>query len=272
MWGGGIYSSDVPININDPATYKGTLAITDSSISNNSVSTSSTDKDGVYGGGISAERTALTLNRTTVALNTISNSNNKGEAAGGGLFVNSKEDGTTKLSMNLTNCTIADNKVQGGPNSHGGGLNIKMQNGSIDFCTIYGNNALQGGGIKTEITQLLDFTLKNSIIAGNPATTDPDISGTITTGGYNLVQHTFGDRLNDPMNKHKTDITVNNLPDLGIAAQLKTNGGPTPTLALQSSSPAMNVIPAASCDTPTDQRGIKRPQQGICDIGAYEYN
>ncbi len=56
-------------------------------------------------------------------------------------------------------------------------------------------------------------------------------------------------------------------PKLGTLA---ANGGPTKTLALLAGSPALNKAGAAPCATAKDQRGVKRPQRGACDIGAYE--
>ncbi|MCL4300803.1 MAG: Ig-like domain repeat protein [Anaerolineae bacterium] len=50
---------------------------------------------------------------------------------------------------------------------------------------------------------------------------------------------------------------------------LANNGGSTPTHALLPGSPAINAGNNTSCLT-TDQRGIARPQQGQCDIGAFE--
>ena len=121
-------------------------------------------------------------------------------------------------------------------------------------------------------TKTPDITLTNSIVAGNSGATGPDILGSITTDGYNLVQRLAGTSVNDPLHKHATDITGTQLSTLGIAAQLSSNGGSTPTLALLPGSPAANIIPASSCDTSTDQRGVTRPQHGACDSGAYEYN
>ena len=61
---------------------------------------------------------------------------------------------------------------------------------------------------------------------------------------------------------------------------LQDNGGPTKTVALLSTSPAVNAIPVSPTNyctlvdgtTPvtTDQRGVSRPQGAACDIGAYE--
>lgn len=57
---------------------------------------------------------------------------------------------------------------------------------------------------------------------------------------------------------------------------LQSNGGPTQTVALLATSPAVDAIPVASCTdanndpVKTDQRGVTRPQGKGCDIGAYE--
>ena len=40
--------------------------------------------------------------------------------------------------------------------------------------------------------------------------------------------------------------------------------------ALKPTSPAINAGNPATC-LATDERGVARPQSGICDIGAYEY-
>jgi hypothetical protein len=56
-------------------------------------------------------------------------------------------------------------------------------------------------------------------------------------------------------------------PKLGV---LKGNGGPTQTMAIALTSPALNAILKAACAVFTDQRGVHRPQGTRCDIGAYE--
>ena len=55
-------------------------------------------------------------------------------------------------------------------------------------------------------------------------------------------------------------------PQLGSLAD---NGGPTNTLKLADASPAKNAGDNNGCPA-SDQRGIARPQAGICDIGAVE--
>ncbi|HXP85894.1 MAG TPA: choice-of-anchor Q domain-containing protein [Bryobacteraceae bacterium] len=59
-------------------------------------------------------------------------------------------------------------------------------------------------------------------------------------------------------------------------AGLQNNGGPTPTIALLPTSPAVDAIPVSACTdfagnpVKTDQRGVPRPQGRACDIGAFE--
>jgi hypothetical protein len=62
-------------------------------------------------------------------------------------------------------------------------------------------------------------------------------------------------------------VTVAGLKTLG------DYGGLTQTMMLQNTSPALDIIPAAATlctNSPTDQRGISRPQSGNCDSGAVE--
>ncbi len=255
--GGGIYGGE-------------SLTITGSNISGNSAMASSS-KYGAVGGGIDTKGT-LTLLRSTIALNTV---NSQGIAAGGGIFVDKPD--ITNAHTSLTDCTIAYNQAQG-PQGIGGGLatDLTTVSTSIDFCTIYGNGAsTRAGGINGDliITPQDDFlVLKNSIVAGNSAPTAPDISHAFISGGYNLIQNWSGTQIKDALKLHRTDLLVSQQAQVGVETQLHMNGGPTPTLALVAGSPAINAVPVAACDVSTDQRGAKRPQRSVCDIGAYEYS
>jgi fibronectin-binding autotransporter adhesin len=51
-------------------------------------------------------------------------------------------------------------------------------------------------------------------------------------------------------------------------APLADNGGPTPTHALLPGSPALDRGDGGCA--PVDQRGVPRPQDARCDLGAFE--
>ena len=91
----------------------------------------------------------------------------------------------------------------------------------------------------------------------------------MTDNGYNLIGNTTG-----CFTTVTTDITNTS----AVLGPLASNGGPTETLLPQVGSPAINAIPTSTCEsaqfldssTPTDQRGISRPQGGACEIGSVE--
>jgi hypothetical protein len=96
-------------------------------------------------------------------------------------------------------------------------------------------------------------TLTNSLFVGN---TPSNCSGLPKDGGHNV---------SFPSASCPGQVVD---PRLG---PLQDNGGPAATLALRAGSPALNAIPAAGAGCPkTDERGVARPEQGACDIGAYE--
>src|SRR5262249_44813046 len=102
---------------------------------------------------------------------------------------------------------------------------------------------------------------------GNCQTDYPTFSS-----GYNLSDD------NSCVATFNTTGDANNVtPGAGLDPKgLQSNGGPTQTIALLSTSPAVDAIPTASCTDPggnpltIDQRGVTRPQGKACDTGAYE--
>lgn len=135
------------------------------------------------------------------------------------------------------------------------------------------------------------LTVTNSTLSGNNVANYgvASLNGTILAGGC-LPEGAFG-------NIAITDLGYNISSDnsCGLSATgshnstdpkldpagLADNGGPTQTIALQSSSSAIDAIPVADCTDQasppnpitTDQRGFPRPDAGeqVCDIGAYEF-
>jgi CSLREA domain-containing protein len=236
---------------------EGPATITNSTISGNTVINSSGGK----GAGIYNVSGSLTLTNCTVS------GNNGDTGFGGGI----ENDGT----LTVVNSTISGNAATLGAgvyNSGGGSATATLTN-----TTIAANSAKSaGGGIQSVGSTV---TIKNTIIATNTATagTGPDISGAVTSNGFNFVGNnantgfTGGAQSNDQIG---TSANPKN-PNIG---SLQDNGGPTRTHALLSGSTAIEG--GNSGGTTTDQRGLPRPvdDPGITnasggdgsDIGAYE--
>ena len=200
---------------------------------------------------------------------TVQSSSISGNSAffGGGIF----SDGTATI----TNCTIAGNVVHtipphGFEGGYGGGFS---GSGTLLSDTIAGNDcAVEGGGIYSNTV-----IMTNCILAGNtlPGFSDKrDLSGTVQSGGYNLVGVSFdGDGFGANDRTGTIDAPLD--PLLG---PLQDNGGLTFTMVLLPGSPAIDQ--GVSQGLSTDQRGMPRTadQPNIpnasggdgTDIGAFE--
>ncbi len=245
---------------------EGVLTITNSTVSGNMASGGAL----IEGGGIvTYTDSTLTITNSTISGNTVS-----GQGSDGGGIANGPNSRVT-----LTNSTISDNTSSG----KGGGLSNFGSQVDIEFCTIYGNEASDnGGGLSIEDGQDINgktvpskVSIRNSIVAGNKAHTDPDIAGSLASLGYNLV----GDRSGATFSvQQSTDVLGVSSPALRIDPVLRDNGGSaqphTWTHALLPGSPAIDLIPPEACmmfKVFNDQRGVKRLQGKGCDSGAYEY-
>ena len=213
------------------------------------------------GGGIRMGRGTLTISDSTISGNSAANlgggvvffdaglghlftnvtisSNQAGRGAGLEFFVIGN---ATPLPI-LHNCTIADNVAHGVPN----------------FGPPF------GAAIEANVS------VANSLLAGNVSDVNQgaDCVGTLTSGGYNLIQ----DTRNCTITGNTTGDITGVDPKLG---PLGDNGGPTETQALLGGSPAIDAGSPASpgsgdgaCEA-TDQRGVARPVGPRCDIGAFE--
>jgi hypothetical protein len=149
-------------------------------------------------------------------------------------------------TLTVVTCTLSSGAASGGTNGVAGTGNFTGSSGQPG--TGEGGNIANSGG------ELSVFgTILTSAISGQNA------FGQFTDLGYNLSSDStssFG-----ALSSQNTD------PRLG---PLTFNGGPTPTMALLSGSPAIDRIPAALSPR-TDQRGFARPVNGRADIGAFEF-
>ncbi|MCB0033065.1 MAG: hypothetical protein KDE51_03510, partial [Anaerolineales bacterium] len=135
---------------------------------------------------------------------------------------------------------------------------------TLNYTTIASNTAsLNGQNIAlSDLNTSLAFN--SSLIAHNSGTNCYITAGTIIDNGYNLDSGTS-------CGLTQTTSITNTNP---LLEPLVDNGGDTETHALLSNSAALNHIPNGtnSCGTEVtaDQRGIIRPQESSCEIGAYE--
>jgi CSLREA domain-containing protein len=242
----------------------GTLTISDSTIGgNNAGGSGNNDGSGIYNAG------TFTLINSTVSTNT---TNGTGNGQGGGIF----NSGT----MTGINSTLSGNSAAGGLSDLGGGIfNSTAGSLMLTNCTIANNSAsggstIQGGGIYN----LNTASARNTIVSGNTAATGPDINGTLTSLGHNLIGNTGGTIVTaQPGDKFDGAASPLNL------GTLQNNGGRTQTMALGSGSVAIDagddcVTGAAHCgdanipQLTSDQRDLPflRKNGPATDIGAYE--
>ena len=192
---------------------------------------------------------------------------------GGGFFSYKPYYATT-----FSNSTLAANGAYRGG---AGGAFHTYDNHPFTFSdtTVAGN--INTAPIGTTYGGGLDFVngspnpaLLNTIVANNTASNGPDLFGTFDTA-FSLIKDPSG-----PSTAINTTVGGSNItgvdPQLG---GLAGNGGPTQTMALPSSSPAVDK---GSSSAGTDQRGSTRPFDSVAipnsaaagadgsDIGAFE--
>lgn len=235
----------------------GAINIT-SSTSNVKVIDSWLDGNQANNGGAIANSGQLIIQNSTISNNIGSN--------GGGIIV---IDG----QVEIINSTIANNKANIGGGIFNSVAGLIITNSTIAFNEATGNT----GGVRN-IGGVSN--LKNSIIASNTAPLNSDVGASIefafNSGGNNFIgDGTGGEGL---VNEVKNDLVGSNTTPIDpLLSPLQNNGGSTPTLALASTSPA---IDAGSNNFATpytnpgqfDQRGpnFNRIIDGIIDIGAFE--
>jgi CSLREA domain-containing protein len=196
---------------------------------------------------------------------TVTNSTFVGNSAlnGGGGAIANGSTGT----LTIINSTFSGNSAS----TNGGAVALLFDNFalgqiSVTNATFSGNTALSLGGAVHAAGA--GVTLSSTIISGSAS-----CSGPISDGGYNIDDGAtcgFGG----------TSLPLTN-PELDPAGP-QPNGGPTNTIAISATSPALDLIPSATngCGTTilTDQRGVAfpRPVDGdgdsvaACDVGAFE--
>jgi hypothetical protein len=227
--GGGIYNSG------------SIMTISDSSVSYNSAGLDGPNFPTGIGGGIS--------NYGTLTITNSSINGNGALLAGGGVY--------NKGTLTIANSTVTANgstgQHDGQPLGHGGGILGEV---TLTNSTLSDNFAsLPAGGIDGY------GAIGNTILNNNSGA---NLTGNMTSLGYNLSSDNGSGRLTGPGDQINTDPMIGPLQD---------NGGPTLTHALLPGSPAIDAGDPRFTPPPNyDQRGpgFRRVRNRRVDIGSFE--
>ena len=227
------------------------------------------------GAGLFAEGGTTTVSDSAFTANADTGSQ------GGAVYVNGGEvtlnrdllDGNSAhnfgagIDVDAGHATINTSTISHSTSLYDTAIDVDTPNGlTVNGATVVENSATAGSGVVCcGIPDGGTFT--NSIIArnhsGDPMTpancTDPTASG-----GHNITddESCFGA-------SSGTDRVVS---DVGLAAALANNGGPTDTFAVLAGSPAIDSGDGSATACPArDQTGLVRPIGPACDVGAYEF-
>jgi CSLREA domain-containing protein len=222
------------------------------------------------GAGISAPPEGAAATAVTVEASTIAGNKVEGgavEALGGGIYVLG--------DFTMTNSTVTGNSAESTVGMvQGGGVLLALDptrteptSATIVNSTIAGNSVGTGGiggGLSVynpTVGVATALAVKNTIVAGNMAAGAPSDCGAVAVvTSTNNISSDGSCMFTDSGSKQSTDP---------LLAALADNGGETDTMALREGSPAIDAGTSDGCPA-TDQRGVARPQQSACDIGAYE--
>ncbi len=191
----------------------------------------------------------------------------------GVVSVGSQNGGGLGAMLFATNNTFSGNN---GTAIYNGGATATIANTTFSGNTggaIFTAQSL-GTGYSVASTTVKNSLLANGALGGNclgvTTTSSNPANSTLISGGHNLTDDTTCTAF--------TQVGDLNNPSGGVGLSpsgLQNNGGPTETIALLASSPAVNAIPVPCTDAngnplTTDQRGVTRPQGTGCDVGAFE--
>lgn len=244
----------------------GPLTVTDSTFTGNTAGGNGGAGAGSgqgFGGAIDGG-SGLTVTGSTFAGNKAGGDGGSGASSGlgdGGAIA------CCGTSMTVTDSTFVGNRAGGAGGSGGagsgagfGGALYLFATSTLSSDTIDGNSVgSSAGSAGSGIVGASGVTAVATIVSGN--TGAPNCLGHVASASFSLE---------GPAGSTSCGFDlVSADPLLGALAD---NGGPTETQALPSGSPAVDVVPAASCPTSVDQRGLPRPDngEGFCDVGAFE--
>jgi CSLREA domain-containing protein len=192
---------------------------------------------------------------------------NTAGAEGGGFYLSAP--GLPQPSVRIINSTFAGNSAVGGGGAVG--LGGGRQQVFSQFSTYAGNSTPapgQGGAFRTDTGGATadEVYLFATVLAGNTAAGVPASCGG-PAGLYPIPNFNVVSDSSCPL--AGTDNLLGTDP---LLAPLAANGGPTRTMGLYDTSPAINHVPTMNCFLipMTDQRSQPRPLGAACDAGAFE--
>ena len=196
--------------------------------------------------------------RGTVSATDTTFANNSAGSGDGGVFYNNAAQGPAAIT--LTNCTVSGNTAGRGASIYNPGTTGQARV-TLRNTTFAGNTSANGNVYS--VGSSANVTLRETLLS-SPAGTANIVaasSAIVTSEGCNLSNDAAGGFLNKAGDRPNTDPKLD-------AVGLQDNGGPTPTIALLSDSPAINAgLPANPLGL--DQRGYRRTD--LADIGAFEF-
>lgn len=228
-----------------------------------------------------------------------------GAGMGGAIF---NHTGT----VSMLNVTASRNAANGGvsndPSQNGSGLGAVLfnLNGSvtIDFSTLAGNSLAHSNGqsdnlgpadgtvyslaygndIKTGLASTASLIIHNSIVRGTHGGLGDDVVANVVAGNQSNTSNLVYSGKNFMQQSYTVagvtqsgTLPSSSDPLLGSLSRYRDSPNPLPVLPIGSNSPVYNT--ASSCleadGTTTlayDARGVTRPQDGKCDVGAFEFD
>ena len=260
--------------------FEGTVSIVNSTVSNNRTGNASGfGAHSGFGGGI-RNHAQTKISGTTISGNQTGSNGESGNGGGGAGITNS-------ATIDLSNSTVSGNSIGAGDSEGlirgGGGISNWFGTITITNCTITGNSAFANNvaGVSGIFTENQTIIVRNTIIAQNGSGSAPEVNGTFSSQGNNLIGNGDG----------ATGFIASDLvgtaeaPVNALLGVLADNGGPTRTHALLAGSPALDgcnnalARDANHITLTNDQRGSARivdsadaNSTATVDIGAYEFH
>jgi len=272
------------------AAARANMSVVDSTVSGNSVSSTSNYYGYLYGGGVNAVGTMTitssslsgntqqflgdvtpysiaygagmaSRSSTTITASTIDG--NTGSTYGAGVFIVGQSGVFTKLDIERS--TISGNAASlgGGGVSIGGLFPANVSSFVLHGSTVANNTTGgAGGGLRFRDYTLVD--VQSTIVASNIAASSADLDAVETLAIYGA------DNLIDDADA-SVALPADTLHGDPLLESLADNGGPTRTHALGAGSPAIDAG-NNYFDDAHDQRGdgYERVANGRADIGAFE--